>query len=77
MIMRILTIFFILLVREIYYCVRKEISCVKIKGAIIIHLKLKILRSFRILCVQILPGFKIWDIQHLILRRFDTLKSWR
>ena len=44
---------------------RKQISCIKIKGAIIIHVKLsgarklKILRRFRILAVQILSGFKI------------------
>ena len=55
-------------------------SCVKIKGAIIIHVKfsgarkLKILRCFRILHVQILSGFKSWDIQDLTLRRCDTLK---
>ena len=45
---------------------RKQISCVKIKGAIIIHMefsgarKLKILRCFRTLFVQILSGFKNW-----------------
>ena len=60
---------------------RKQISCVKIKSTIIIHVKfrgarkLKILRCFRILHVQILPGFKNWDIQDLTLRRCDTLKS--
>ena len=59
---------------------RKQISCVKIKGAIIIHVKfsgarkLKILRCFRTLYVQILSGFKNWDIQDLTLRRYDTLK---
>ena len=59
----------------------KQISCVKIKGAIIIHVKfsgawkLKILRCFRTLHVQILSAFKNWDIQDLILRRCDTLKS--
>ena len=43
---------------------RKQISCVKIKGTIIIHVKfsgarkLKILRCFRILHVQILSTFK-------------------
>ena len=56
---------------------RKQISCVKIKGAIIIDVKfsgarkLKILRCFRKLHVQILPGFKNWDIQDLTLRRCD------
>ena len=60
---------------------RKQISCVKIKGTIMIYVKfrcarkLKILRCFRILHVQILPGFKNWDIQDLTLRRCDTLKS--
>ena len=59
---------------------RNQISCVKIKGAIIIHVefsgarKLKILRCFRTLHVQILPGFKNWDIQDLTLRRCHTLK---
>ena len=49
----------------------KQISCVK---TIIIHVefsgarKLKILRCFRTLHVQILPGFKNWDIQDLTLR---------
>ena len=61
----------------------KQISWVTIKGAIIIHAKfrgariLKILRCFRILHVQILSGFKNWDIQDLTLRRCDTLKSCR
>ena len=60
---------------------RKQISCVKIKGAIIIHVKfsgaqkLKILRCFRTLHVQILSGFKNWDIQDLTFRRCDTLKT--
>ena len=60
---------------------RKQISCVKIKGAIIIHVKfssaqkLKILRYFRTLHVQILSGFKNWDNEDLTLRRCDTLKS--
>ena len=60
---------------------RKQIRCVKIKGAIIIHVKfsgawkLKISRCFRTLHVQMLSGFKNWDIQDLILRRCDTLKS--
>ena len=59
------------------------ISCVKIKGAIIIHVKfssarkLKILRCFRTLLAQILAGFKNWDIQDLSLRKCDTLKSCR
>ena len=61
----------------------KPISCVKIKDAIIIHVKfsgarkLKILTCFRTLHVQILSGFKNWDIQDLTLRRCDTLKSCR
>ena len=52
----------------------------EIKGAIVIHVKfssarkLKILRCLRILNVQILSGFKNWDIQDLTLRRCDTLK---
>ena len=41
------------------------------------EIKLKILRYFRILHVQILSGFKNWDIQDLTLRRCDTLKSYR
>ena len=55
---------------------RKQISCVKIKGAIIIHVKfsgarkLKILRCFRTLHVQILPGFINWDIQILEFIKF-------
>ena len=75
--MRILTIF--------CWCeklsLRKQISCVKIKGAITIHVKfsgarkLKILRCFKILHDQILSGFKNWGIQDLTLRRCDTLKS--
>ena len=50
---------------------RKQVSFIKIKGAIIIHMKfsgarkLKILRCLRILDVQILSGFKNWDIQDL------------
>ena len=53
----------------------------KIKGAIIIHVKFKvaqkliILRCFVILYVQILSGFENWDIQDLILRRYDTIKT--
>ena len=60
---------------------RKYISCVKIKGAIIIHVKIrgarkcKILRCFGTLHVQTMSGFKNWDIQDLILRRYDTFKS--
>ena len=60
---------------------RKQISCVKIKGAIIIHVKfsgarkLKILGCLRTLHVQILSGFKNWDIQDLTLTTCDTLKS--
>ena len=78
-IMRILTIFFILLVREIYRCVNRSVSWKK--GAIIVHVKfsreqkLRTLRYFRILHVQILPAFKNWDIPDLTLRRCDTLKS--
>ena len=55
----------------------------KIKGAIIIHVKfrgarkLMILRCFIILYVQILPGFENWDIQDLTLRRYDTIKTCR
>ena len=61
----------------------KQISCVKIKGAKIIHVKFsgarksKVLRCFRTLHVQILSGFKNWDIQDLTLRRCDTLKKRR
>ena len=53
----------------------------KLKGAIIIHVKFKgarklmILRCFIILYVQILPGFENWDIQDLILRMHDTIKT--
>ena len=71
-------IFHFVSARNLSLC--KQISCVKIKGAIIIHVKfcgarkLKILRCFRILHVQILSGFKNWDIQDLTLRRCDTLK---
>ena len=49
----------------------------KIKGAIIIHAELKgarklmILSCFIILSVQILSGFENWDIQDLILRRYE------
>ena len=52
----------------------------KIKGAIIIYVKFKvarklmILRSLIILYVQILSGFENWDIQDLILRRYNTIK---
>ena len=62
---------------------RKQISCAKIKGAIITHVKfsgaqnLKIITCFRILHVQVLYDFKNWDIQDLTLRRCDTLKSCR
>ena len=53
----------------------------KIKGAIIIHVKfrgarkLMILRCFIILYVQILSGFENWDIQDLTLREYDTTKN--
>ena len=59
----------------------KSVSCMKIKGAIIIHKKFKgarklmILRCFIILYVQILSGFENWDIQDLMLRRYDTIKT--
>ena len=59
---------------------RKQISCVKIKDTLIIHVefsgarKLKVLRCFRTIHVQILSGFKNWVIQDLTLRRCDTLK---
>ena len=49
----------------------KQISCVKIKEAIIIHVKfsgaqkLEILRCFRTLHVQILSAFKNWDNRDL------------
>ena len=72
-------IFHFVRVRNSSLC--KQISCVKIKVAIIIHAKfsgapkLKILRCFKTLHVQILSGFKNWDIQDLTLRRCDTLKS--
>ena len=62
---------------------RKQRSCVNIKGAIIIHVKfsgarkLRILRCCRTLHVQIFSGFKNWDIQDLTLRGCDTLKSCR
>ena len=74
-------IFYFVSVRNL--SLRKQISCVKIKGAIIIHVKfigarkLEILRCFRKLHAQILPGFKSWDIQDLTLRRCDTLQSCR
>ena len=55
----------------------------KIKGAIIIHVKLRdaqklmILRCFIKLYVQILSGFENWDIQDLTLRVYDTIKTCR
>ena len=55
----------------------------KIKGAIIIHVKfggarkLMILRCFIILYVQILSGFENWDIQDLTLKGYDTMKTFR
>ena len=52
---------------------RKQVSCVKIKGTIIIHVKFS--GCLRTLHVQILSGFKNWDIQDLTLRTYDTLKS--
>ena len=53
----------------------------KIKGAIIIHVKfrgaqkLMILRCFIILYAQALFGFENWDIQDLTLREYDTTKN--
>ena len=53
----------------------------KIKGAITIHVefksarKLMILRCFIILYIQILSGFENWNVQDLILRRYDTIKT--
>ena len=53
----------------------------EIKDAIIIYVKFKgaqksmILRCFIILYVQILSGFENWDIQGLILRKYDTIKT--
>ena len=53
----------------------------KIKGALIIHVKFKgaqkliILKCFIILHVQIFSGFENWGIQDLILRRYDTIKT--
>ena len=53
----------------------------KIKGAIIIHVKindagkLMILRCFIISYIQILSGFENWNVQDLILRRYDTIKT--
>ena len=50
------------------------------RESFIIHVKLRgvqkltILRCFVMLYVQILSGFKNWDIQDLTLRRYDTLK---
>ena len=82
--MRILTIFFILSVREIYHCVNnKSFNYMKKKVATIIHVKfrgapkLMILRCFTILYVQILSGFENWDIQDLTLRGYDTIKTCR
>ena len=53
----------------------------KIKGAITIHVefkgarKLMISRCFIILYIQILSGFENRDIQDLILRTYDTIKT--
>ena len=55
----------------------------RIKSAIITHVKfrgvrkLMILRCFIILYVQILSGFENWDIQDLTLRGYDTIKACR
>ena len=79
--MLILTIFVIFSVHEIYHCLDKSASCVKIKGAILIHVKfrsakkLMILRCFVISYVQILSCFENWDIQDLTLRRCGTVKT--
>ena len=67
-IMRILTSFFILSVREIYHCVNTYIGQLKVKDAIMIHvefrgaLKIMILRCFITLYVQILSDIENWDI---------------
>ena len=67
-IMRILTSFFILSVREIYHCVNTYIGQLKVKGTIMIHvefrgaLKIMILRCFVTLYVQILSDIENWDI---------------
>ena len=53
----------------------------KINGATLIHVKLKgarklmTLKCFIILYVEILPGFENWDIQDLIFRKYDTIKT--
>ena len=82
--MRILTIFSILSERKIYHCVNNKLAgCMKIKDAIIIHVKfrgarkLTILRFFIIFNVQILSGFVNWNIQDLTLRRCNTIKTCR
>ena len=55
----------------------------KINGAKIIHAKFRgarkfmILRYFKTLYVQILSGFKNWDIQDLTLRVYGTIKICR
>ena len=78
-IMCVLETFFYVSARHL--SLRKQLSCAKIKGAIIIRVKftdarkLKILRYFRMLHVQILSSFKNWDIQGLTLRRYDAIKS--
>ena len=52
----------------------KQIRCFKIKGAIIIHVKfsgarkLKILKYFRTLLVQMLSAFKNWDTEKLSMK---------
>ena len=55
----------------------------KIKGAIIIHVKfrgawkLMTLKYFIVLYVQILSAFENWDIQDLTSRGYDTIKACR
>ena len=77
--MHVLATFFYVSTRN--FSLRKQTICAKIKGAIKIHVKfnggrkLKTLRCFRMLHVQILSSFTNWDIQGLILRKYDAIKS--
>ena len=77
--MRALAAFFYVSARHL--SLRKQKSCAKIKGAIIIRVKftgakkLKILRCFRMLHVQILSSFQNCDIQGLTFRNYDATKS--
>ena len=79
--MRVLATFFYVSARNL--SLRKQTSCAKINGAIIIRVKftgarkLKILRCFTMLHVQILSSFKNCDIQGLTLKRYDAIKSCR